>query len=583
VTSLIAAPNRFVALTAPGGAGTILALTAIFFVLVNNLKPSTMRHLLYALICSATLAGLVAVYQYLGIGQDLIPTERAPWLANKLFSPAGSPLALIAILATGLSLAIIIFLKELSQEKLLSAVVFGGACVVIAVGLAITSFQLLPGKDTSLVTLSYPDSWAIGIEAFKQNPLFGVGPGNYPSAFNRFRPVSFNNNEFWNTRFGNASSYPLEILTIGGFLVLGSYLFLLGKTLLLGMRVYRRDHKDQLPILIGLFVVLFLPWLIGSNLIFLALTFLFLAGLASLGRQETISFPSKTPGLIALGLGLLLVIPAFYFWGRVYAAEIAFRQSLEALNQNQGLEVYSLQIKAIQLNPYSPNYRRAYSQTNLGLANSIATQTDLTDQDRDNISQLVQQAIREAKIATTLNPIDAINWENLAQIYRNLLNFAQGADQWAIAAYRQAIVTDPINPRLRVNLGGLFYSLQDYETALRQFENAIGLKPDYANGYYNLAATYREREMYPQAYQAMQIVVSLIPGDSADYQTAINELNDLAEKLPAQATPSAQKEPAKPEEALTEPEPLPSPIITPPIELPEESGPEISPTSTPRE
>ena len=77
--------------------------------------------------------------------------------------------------------------------------------LLMALGLGLTIYQILPGKDTSLAFLPYRDSWAIAIEAFKQSPLFGVGPGNYLSAFNRFRPVGFNNYQVWNFRFANAS------------------------------------------------------------------------------------------------------------------------------------------------------------------------------------------------------------------------------------------------------------------------------------------------------------------------------------------------------------------------------------------
>ncbi|NIT03913.1 hypothetical protein GTO10_03190, partial [Candidatus Saccharibacteria bacterium] len=284
---------------------------------------------------------------------------------------------------------------------------------------------------------------------------------------------------------------------------------------------------------------------------------------------------SKSLVWVALGIGFLLVLPSFFFWGRVYVADVAFRQSLNALVQNQGTVVYNQQIRAISLNPYNPNYRRAYSQTNFALANSIAGQAELTDQDRANITQLIQQAIREAKAATVLNPTDAANWENLAQIYRNLINFAQGADQWAIAAYQQSVITGPISPRIRLNFGGLFYSLQNFESATRQFLFAVELKPDYANGYYNLAASYREREMYAEAYLAMQTCLSLIPPDSADYQKAKGELDELAALLPAPEE-VAPEEGEEGEPVLTEPSPLPSPAFEPPIELPEEeAAPEI--------
>ncbi|KPJ71051.1 hypothetical protein AMJ51_00200 [Microgenomates bacterium DG_75] len=580
IASLVATPNKILGLTAPTGVSVILALALIYFVITNNLKKETLPYLLYALIASTALLALVAVYQFLGFGETLATTL---WLKSKLFTPTGGPLILTSVLVIGLALAVTLFLKQFYKKNLLITILTGGASIIIAVGLILTVYQLLPGKATSLTLLSYPDSWAVAIESFKRNPLFGVGPGNYVSAFNRFRPVTFNNNDFWDIRFGNASSYPLELLTIGGLSVLGTYLFLLLKALNLWLKTYRQqmmsaDKRDdaQLALLIGLVLVLFLPWLIANNLILLMITFIFLALLARLtGREELVRFKSKTLSLIGLGVGLLLIIPSFYFWGRVYAADMAFRQSLNALAQNQGIVVYNQQVRAISLNPYSPQYRRAYSQTNFALANSLASQAELTDQDRTNITQLIQQAIREAKAATVLNPTDAANWENLSQIYRNLINFAQGADQWAIAAYRQAIVTDPINPRIRLNLGGLFYGFQNYEAATRHFQNAVDLKPDYANGYYNLAATYREREMYPEAYLAMQTVVNLIPADTPDYQKAVSELDELAKKLPTpeEVTPPEEEEV---EPVLTEPSPLPSPVIEPPIELPEEeAAPEI--------
>jgi tetratricopeptide (TPR) repeat protein len=376
----------------------------------------------------------------------------------------------------------------------------------------------------------------------------------------------------------------LELLTIGGLVSLGAYFLLLLKTARVWLKTYLQKRNDHLflALLMGMVTLLIIQLLLPPSFLILTLTFLFLALLAlDQAKEEVIFLPSKNLSLIVLGLATGLVIVVFYVWGRAYAADFYFRKSLNALTQNQGAQVYNYQIKAINYNPYSSLYHRTYSQTNFALANSIASQGELSDQDRTNITQLIQQAIREAKIAANLNPSDATNWENLAQIYRNLINFAQGADEWATAAYRQAITTDPLNPRIRLNLGGLFYTLQDYETATRQFENSVNLKPDYANGYYNLAAAYRERGMYQEAYLSMQAAASLIPIDSADYQKAKNELDELAKLLPPEATPSAQQAPTEAEEVLTEPQPLPTSAVEPPIELPEEAGPEISPAPSP--
>lgn len=593
IISLVPAIDKTIPIIAPMGMATIIALTFLYFILTNNLRASILHPILYAFIGSASILGFIAIYQYLGLGERLF---SVPWLTSKLFTPAGSSFVLISLLLPGLGIAITLFLQKISQYsyKNLPLIFFSGAAsVVIALGLVLTIYLLLPGKETSLINLSYQDSWVIAIETLKRHPLFGVGPDNFLSAFNRFRPITFNNNNFWNVRFGNATNFPFDLLTTGGLLGLGVYLLLFIKTIKLWLKAFQQKKDDFLPFLLGLGLMLLIPWLITATFALLTISFIFLALLAITTNQSQplkLLLKSKTVPLTLLGIGFLIVGFSCYFWGRVYLADVYFRKSLDALAQNQGTQVYNYQIKAISLNPRSPVFRRLYSQTNFALANSLAGQENLSDQDRNNISQLIQQAIREAKVATVLNPVDAANWENLAQIYRSLINFAQGADQWTIVAYNQAIISDPVNPRIRLNLGGLFYSLQNYEAAVRQFQNAVDLKPDYTNGYYNLAVAYREQEKYQLAYEAMQIVLNLLPIDSPDYQKAKDEADELAKKLPSPeevAPPGAEER----EAVLTEPSPLPSPAIQPPIELPEEAGPEIpkekaeetspSPKSTP--
>jgi tetratricopeptide (TPR) repeat protein len=130
-------------------------------------------------------------------------------------------------------------------------------------------------------------------------------------------------------------------------------------------------------------------------------------------------------------------------------------------------------------------------------------------------------------------------------------------------------------------LGGIYYALKDYDQAIRFFQQAVDVKPNFANGYYNLTAAYREKGDFVKAHEMMQITLSLVPPESEDYSKAKIELDELAKKISEkQASESTQPqiEPVIPEQSLLEPEPFPSPVITPPIELPEEQAtPDISP------
>ena len=231
-----------------------------------------------------------------------------------------------------------------------------------------------------------------------------------------------------------------------------------------------------------------------------------------------------------------------------------------AAQQNRGLQTYNLQQKAIQRNPFNDNYRISFSQTNFALANSIANQgeEELTDQDKQNIQQLISQSVASAKNAIAINRQNSTNWQNLAGIYRNLLNYAQNAGQWTISAYQGAINTFPTNPQLRLQLGSLYYSTGNYDQAIRHFNKAIDLKPDWANGYYNLSHAYQQKEDWVPAFLNMQQVLALVERDSDDYQKVQEELAALKEKLPQQQQQTVQDQ-QRQESELTTPSPLPSP------------------------
>jgi len=581
VATFFGSINRTEAFFQPETTGTILLLVLFFFIVTHNLADSYRRWPLFALITSGAVLSLIAIYQFVGLGQSISPVA---WMKPKTWTPVGSPLFLLIFLVTLLPLVLINFAQYLNQKstdfKQVLGLGLGSALLIL--GTFITFYQILPGKEAALTLMPYQTAWSIAIESFKQKPLFGVGPENYISAFNRFRPSDYNSFSFWNTRFGSSSSYPLQLLTVTGLLGLIAFVWLLLKTLVQLKQIAQ-------PLYAGILLSLILLVVLPGNLLtlFTLITLLSLWAVKD-GTSSTLRFPAKdkVPGFVvplllfaSIAPFLAFVIASGIFYGKIYTAEYYFKKSLDAYTQNNGNAVYTYQTKATTLEPQIVSYHLAFSQSCFALANALAGKPDLSEQDKANVAQLIEQSIREAKNASSLNPLDSNNWENLAQLYRNIINFAQGADQWALAAYQQTITTDPINPRLRVNLGGLFYAFGNYEMAARHFQDAINLKGDYANAYYNLAATYREQKRYPEAYQAMQLTLNYVPIDSADYQKARQDLTDIAKFLPSPTPTPPATTTVKPEDKLSQPEPIPSPTTTP-IVLPQESGFEVTPIPT---
>lgn len=279
--------------------------------------------------------------------------------------------------------------------------------------------------------------------------------------------------------------------------------------------------------------------------------------------------------LLIVALGLVGFVAFFGF--KLALADYHHRLALNAVAQNDGVKAYNELIAAENLNPYSDLYRTDIAQTNFALANAIALakapttanpQGSLTDQDRTNIQTLLQQAINEGRQSVALSPKSTINWEILAIIYRQIAGVAENALLFSLDSYGRAIQNDPLNPNLRLNVGGVYYAIQNYDLAIRFFTDAANLKPDLPNSYYNLAVALREKGDLNTAIQATEKTLELITDkNSQDYKTTSEFLNDLKTKAgqTEKEPPAAESEGALTDEKLPKVLDLPKPdkIATP--------------------
>jgi tetratricopeptide (TPR) repeat protein len=269
-------------------------------------------------------------------------------------------------------------------------------------------------------------------------------------------------------------------------------------------------------------------------------------------------------------LALLLLIGVGFggYWsGKMFFGDFYMRKALVAASENDGVKTYELQIKAIGINPNLASYRKIYSQTNLALTQSLLSNKDITDADKEKASTLVQQSVREAKAAISLNQKNPEYWYNLAGIYKSLIGLVDGAADWSYQAYQQAIILDPVNPMLYLDMGGLFYAANSFEDADRAFEEVVVNKGDFANGWYNWANSAKKLGKLDMAVARLEQALKLVPADSGDYETASKELEvwkkELDEAIKKQQELLKQQQEAqastpKQPETLKTPEPLPT-------------------------
>lgn len=246
-------------------------------------------------------------------------------------------------------------------------------------------------------------------------------------------------------------------------------------------------------------------------------------------NEKSLILPSIT------GAILLVIVGIIGYFGIPYvSSDLTFQKSLIAASQNNGSLTYQEQARAISTFPYRDGFYRVFSQTNLALANTLASQSPRGSSPsaavQQNITTLIQQSINAARAATTVAPQSYSNWQNLSSIYRGLIGFGQNAESFAIATAQQSINLDPNNPAQYISLGGIYYQLGAWDQAQNQFQIAIALKPDYANSHYNLGHALEQKGDLQNALTQYQVVKSLVSNDKASLEQIDKEIAVLQGK-----------------------------------------------------
>lgn len=553
-----------------------------FFLIVNIVKDkNSLLFLIASLIIGSVLLSGSAVLSFFKI--YILPF---PGTHTQTFTPLGSLLEqeIYLVLVFAISFYYIYRLfkskakketditsdmatSQMSSQELTKAISFAAASFVIMLGIAVTTYAffkfdkplLLPietGFQTAFSQISL-DSGRIA-----QGFLLGSGFGTYSVDFARWKQVSFNQNaDLWSLTFFRSSNFALELLATTGVLGLCAFIFLLIRVL---KEVRVSPQNKMLLSVIALFLIsLLLPLNFTSQTLFFVILGLFAANQGLISKAQNRFFDIELQlvtlrkGLIAMetphaknekslilpfitGAIILIIVGIIGYFGIPYVvSDLTFQKSLVAASQNNGSLTYQEQAKAISTFQYRDGFYRVFSQTNLALANTLAssqpagsTPNQTTQQ---NITTLIQQSINAARAAVTVAPQTYLNWQNLSSVYRGLIGFGQNAESFAIATAQQSINLDPNNPQEYITLGGIYYQMGQWDNAQSQFQIAIALKPDYANSHYNLGHALEQKGDLQNALVQYQAVRSLVSNDKTSLDQIDKEIATLQGKAQAES------------------------------------------------
>lgn len=558
------------------GTSTSLSILALLGVTMSSLLISTVK----------------AIYKKLTFTLVFV----VDFAALVVFGGLGYVIAALIIVALGYG--------KLGLSTVKNSKIFVVPATAVAIAFSV-AFFLVP-QTKSVLQKDYPkeilpsvnESWIIASTTVRDFPIFGSGVSTFYLNYPRYRTVGQNLTNTWNINFDKPASEIFNILsTMGvfGFAAYALFFTILIKTVLRTTKV--NDAYQGLSIVIsagvlGLLASMFLAYTSFQSMFFLFALISLLTVESALNNNKhwakvsDVSLETKTKHdgviaemqlvnknevfqyIVALPLTILTAFGLYQAYLQ-YAPEFLMkRAALAAANQDVNLS-YNLQAKVIDINRNRSHYHRMYASTNLILAQSLLNKQDLTDQEKTVLQNLLMQTLRNIKFASeNLNPVDPANWLARAQVYKFLMPISKDADQLAIEAYNNTIQLNPTNPALRLELGGIYYSREDYLSAGNLFRQAVNLKPDYANARYNLAHALIKLKAFNEAKTELEIVKNLVEKDSNDYklvesdlemvnkeiaksssQTSENKISvqELEQKTQAQTEPTSQEPLTKPE------------------------------------
>lgn len=468
-------------------------------------------------------------------------------LLNLAGSPlAGSQLILVSLVAT---------LKSVFDDKKLNTWQII-AIPILVLGLGLHIWSMLPGQEAALSLPPVAASWKVALDSVEapKNAVIGQGPEGYVNAYMRYKPTWMNGRDNWQITYGSAAGMPLTLLVQLGFLGLIIWIATV-------FRFFKNRHCSSLRSQLTTWIIglIFCLQLISPpSTTLLAIQAILLAIWTAVNQdkfnslkinalhaeiatqtdrnhddatkkpkgQESKLFSTLINGLVLAGSLFLL-----FHVGRAYASHYQLLQASKAVTANKGVQVYEHQRRAVALNPFVDYVHRDYALTNLQIAIALTNKADITDQERQQVGILIQQAAREGRNATTLDPMDSRNWQVLAQIYQELIGSAEGAAQLTIDSYVNAIQTQPTNPLLRIRLGNVLLGQENTTQAVSVLERAVELKPDLPASYFYLGQAYRQNQQLVQARAAWQQAQLLIDQNSEDYQILSQGLEQLEAEL----------------------------------------------------
>lgn len=357
--------------------------------------------------------------------------------------------------------------------------------------------------------------------SFKESPVLGSGIGTYYYDFSKYRTGDFNYGDSWALRFGKAYNEMLEkISTIGAFGVL-SYLLLILSSLLLFVKIVRKERRDAFlfAAFLSLLVFQFL-FLETAVLRFMFVLLLVLAAGRLLAEEDrfssSASFTDSEKKILSVDMagnhfggklvsfaGMISVVVCLA--GAVYCvqffrAEAAYKEISMAEVEN--IDTGKLD-RIISLNPYKGEYYVGISRIYIARVNKLISKKGSDEAYFEQVRTESEKVLFNARKAVEISPDNVSFWENYGFVHKRMSDLSmEGAEDPSIEGFENASRLDPQNPIFQTEIGKVYMSRYineklpegersaAFQKAKSYFGKALEIKSDYPDAVAEMAFVY---------------------------------------------------------------------------------------------
>ena len=361
-------------------------------------------------------------------------------------------------------------------------------------------------------------SWRAAGKEFKNNPILGIGHGNYAVIFDKHFDPKFYGFTRVETYFDRAHNNLIDIVATAGLVGLLSYLSIFVFTAYCLIKVFR-DNKISLiefSLIFSLFVAYFVQNLVVFDSLVTYISLMITLGYVyflSEGKQEEVAkdenlnnkeiYTFVIVGAIALAIIYQYNVKPIKMFAGTIQGQLA---------QNKGItETVETYKKALSYNTVLDRDSKA-SLINL-ISPSLAA---LKSIDPREAEEIIEYVVKLAEENVAYNPKDSLMQLQLAFVTDTAARFYAGnpdrfyfyADR-SLEAIEKSAEASPGRIHIYYTKAQVYITRGEYEKAVEELKYAVTLNPDYSDSYCHLARVYLAIDNKIEGYRTMDQCVDL--------------------------------------------------------------------------